>query len=354
MRSEICVVGSVPDKVHKMRYGGVTVLTQNLLDYMDESHISYSFVQNNKYSNLRTGEKRPVLNMVYALWQFLRKMPRSKVVMFNFSDRGVAGIYPILARMAKFLGKKIALRKFGGSFEEYYLTLSPSQQSRAITALRLADCIFFETKSGIEHLRGLLDTASPIYWFPNCRKKSSYLKDKHDFHHRCVVMSEINSAKGIDDLLEVKKRLPSNYSLDIYGYISEEKYKHYDWESYGVSFHGEVPSDQVLKTLVQYDLLLLLTSYREGYPGIIIEALSCGMPCIATRVGGIPEIIHDGYNGLLVEKGNLNQIESAVKEITADNYVTYSDNALRSFEDNFDSDSTNKKVVEILLSLSKQ
>ena len=50
--------------------------------------------------------------------------------------------------------------------------------------------------------------------------------------------------------------------------------------------------------------ILLHAANAESFPNVIIEALSCGLPVIATNVGGIPEQVTDGYNGFLVQRGN--------------------------------------------------
>lgn len=87
-------------------------------------------------------------------------------------------------------------------------------------------------------------------------------------------MSHINKEKGIEDLIAVSKLLPSNYTLDIYGEIKEDKYRNINFNESGITYHGVVSSEQVLKTLVEYDLLLL-PSYREGYPGHYHRSYVC-------------------------------------------------------------------------------
>ena len=47
-----------------------------------------------------------------------------------------------------------------------------------------------------------------------------------------------------------------------------------------------------------------LSSLREGLPNVLLEAMALEVPVVATRVAGVPRLIHDGENGLLVEPGS--------------------------------------------------
>jgi len=54
--------------------------------------------------------------------------------------------------------------------------------------------------------------------------------------------------------------------------------------------------------------LLCLPSYSEGVPNVLLEAMACGTPVVATRVGGIPEIV-TADTGVLVESGNIQELK---------------------------------------------
>ncbi|MGZ3425253.1 MAG: glycosyltransferase, partial [Polyangia bacterium] len=63
--------------------------------------------------------------------------------------------------------------------------------------------------------------------------------------------------------------------------------------------------------------LLLLTSDTEGTPHVLLEAMSSDIPIIATRVGGIPEVMTDGVHGLLVEPQRPAELASAIGRLIA-------------------------------------
>ena len=66
----------------------------------------------------------------------------------------------------------------------------------------------------------------------------------------------------------------------------------------------------IAKLLNMQDILIL-PSKREGFPMVILEAMSCGLPCIATRVGGVPDVINPS-NGWLVNKEDALALAGAI------------------------------------------
>jgi glycosyltransferase involved in cell wall biosynthesis len=64
--------------------------------------------------------------------------------------------------------------------------------------------------------------------------------------------------------------------------------------------------------------LLVLPSYTEGLPNVILEAFAAGVPVVATAVGGTPEIVEDGVNGRLVAPGNPGLLAQTLIEVLGD------------------------------------
>ena len=78
-----------------------------------------------------------------------------------------------------------------------------------------------------------------------------------------------------------------------------------------VRFTGYLPPAQIPDWLNAADVFVL-PSLSEGRPNVILEALACGRPVVATRVGGIPEIVDDGRTGFLVEPQQPDQLAERI------------------------------------------
>jgi len=80
---------------------------------------------------------------------------------------------------------------------------------------------------------------------------------------------------------------------------------------------GNVAPEDVPLYLQASDVLVL-PSHSEGLPQAVIEAMNCGLPVVATRVGGVPEAVIDGRTGLLVEAKNVEQLRGAMERMIGD------------------------------------
>ena len=84
-----------------------------------------------------------------------------------------------------------------------------------------------------------------------------------------------------------------------------------------VHFAGQCPRDEVADWLSAADLLVL-PSFSEGRPNVILEAMACARPVVASRVGGVPELVNDGITGRLVTAGNSTDLSEAIRDLMDD------------------------------------
>jgi len=111
-----------------------------------------------------------------------------------------------------------------------------------------------------------------------------------------------------------------------------------------VRFCGKLPREKVMNEYSKYDILLVPSIWEEPFGIIIIEAMSQGLPVIATSVGGIPEIIKNGETGLLVPPNNPVKMTEAVKKLI-DNphlYERLSINGIKEVQEKY----TDEKIIE--------
>ncbi|MFO7540903.1 MAG: glycosyltransferase family 4 protein [Chloroflexota bacterium] len=86
-----------------------------------------------------------------------------------------------------------------------------------------------------------------------------------------------------------------------------------------VHFHGFVPHGPDLYRLFAQSDLFILPALQDQQPKVLMEAMSQSVPVIATQVGGIPSVITEGENGLLVPPAEPQAIATAVRRLLHDN-----------------------------------
>jgi glycosyltransferase involved in cell wall biosynthesis len=78
-----------------------------------------------------------------------------------------------------------------------------------------------------------------------------------------------------------------------------------------VELKGRLSHSETLKEIAKSEIFIC-PSLAEGLGNVFIEAQACGTPAIGTRVGGIPDVIQDGFSGLLIEPKNSEAITEAL------------------------------------------
>jgi len=131
-------------------------------------------------------------------------------------------------------------------------------------------------------------------------------------------IGRLNEGKGIPEFMEAISRIldsrtdasfliggdgPLRGSIEEYLNTAKPKNK--------VDFAGWIPHDELPGYLNKVKLLVL-PSYTEALPNIILEAMACGTPVLATAVGAIPDIITDGETGFIMENNSANCIASNI------------------------------------------
>ena len=135
------------------------------------------------------------------------------------------------------------------------------------------------------------------------------------------IVGRVSKVKGIYFALEAMstESVPASVHLDIIGSGPEEAGLRRYIASHGltarVSFHGFQRS--ILDWIAHLDCLLM-PSLHEGLPYTLLEAMSLGVPVVASRVGGLVEVLRHDQTGLLVEVGDTDGLASALAGLARD------------------------------------
>jgi colanic acid/amylovoran biosynthesis glycosyltransferase len=151
---------------------------------------------------------------------------------------------------------------------------------------------------------------------------------------RAICVATLNELKGHAVLLDALATGGSQLervSLDLVGGGPLESSLRAQVERLGlesrVQFHGRRTEDEVARMLDQADVFVLAsvvtpTGRMDGIPVALMEALAAGLPVIASRLSGIPELIRDGETGLLAPPGDSVDLARAFRRLLADPEAT--------------------------------
>lgn len=154
-----------------------------------------------------------------------------------------------------------------------------------------------------------LDKYSP----PNFREKPE------TFEMLCV--GRLVPAKGQKVLVDILEKLLSKkrkVKLRLVGDGPDRKALENEVKKKGiesaVSFEGSVDQDRIISFFQKADIFIL-PSFDEGVPVALMEAMAMKIPCVSTNVAGIPELIENNTNGILVPPSNLGALVNAVESL---------------------------------------
>ncbi len=326
MDKKIILLGPLNNKDDKTNTGGIVVLFSNLLMQCVKNNIKYHVIDTNKnnYSNKLTA--------FLSIWfQLLMNLKKFEYVSLHGTAKDYLYIAPFVVFFSKLFGLHISLRKFAGNFDVLYDRSPKWKQYLVEYILRNSNVNFFETKYLVEKFRIFNQNT---YWFPNVRERAGNYTLKSQFKKRFIFVGSITEEKGIKELLEVSNLLDESYEIDIYGKLGEDMI-HLKFDNYRAVYKGSFVNTDVLKTMSKYDVLVL-PSYREGYPGVLIEAISIGLPIVATNLQGIKEMVNNDMS-VLIDPKNIAQLKNAIEYFNESNYGLMSLAALKVFKQ-FDSD----------------
>jgi glycosyltransferase involved in cell wall biosynthesis len=230
--------------------------------------------------------------------------------------------------ISKLFGRKVVVQIHGGSLERF-CSSSALLRSVSSAAFRSADAVVVLSsveKGNFERIPNLKRLAV----IPNAVDIDEYHCDPPRRHsgkvRRLAYLGRLARDKGLFEAVAAMRVITADpdlkdIELAVVGSGPATAELSHLIEELGldgrVKLRDPMFGESKVRFLQESDVFLF-PSYHEGLPYSVLESLAAGTPVIATRVGGIPDVVHDGIHGLLIEPRDPAQIVHAVRRLSAD------------------------------------
>lgn len=193
--------------------------------------------------------------------------------------------------------------------------------------------------------------ASRIFVLPNFIDISKY-KISHRQGEFFTYFGRISNEKGIDLLIGAAANLPGEkfyivgegpYKKELKSAIAKKKLKN-------ITLKNWLQDNELKKILVCSKAVMVPSLWPENCPYVVLEALAMGRPVISSRIGGLIEIIKDGYNGYTFQTGSVDDLTDKIRRLIKQDKVKYlelSRNARYTAETQFNHDKYYKRLLLI-------
>ena len=310
---------------------GILSLVENFRPVLEEQ-VTLLYLPSVRWRPLKESGKMSFRNVGIALSQYARFLMalvrfRPQIIHLHTSQ-GIAWLKDTFYILAgKAFGIRVILQMHGGNFDAIYAANSRFFQGYTRRMLALSDAVISVSSEWKNRFMQLFPNLHVVTLL-NCIDLQTYQPDGAAVSGaavRILFLGRIGPLKGAFDLIEAIHCLqPDGVDLHVWMVGPEQREGDFQQaqqllEHYSLTHICELlgPVDQKkVLSLLRRASIFVLPSYYEGLPMAVLEALAVGLPVIATPVGGVPEVVLDGYNGLLIPVGNPTALARALETLS--------------------------------------
>lgn len=151
-----------------------------------------------------------------------------------------------------------------------------------------------------------------------------------------------NERKGLKDFIQLRELLSDEVGIILVG-LSK---KQINGLPEGIRGIERTESTHQLAALYAQASVFVNPTYVDNFPTVNLEALACGTPVVTYQTGGSPEAV-DEHTGMVVPKGDVEALKSAIETMLSNGKMHYRDACWLRAEQHFDKHKQNKKYLEI-------
>lgn len=302
--------------------GGITSVIQQLLNHdWARDGIRIKFIPT--YVDRNIMQKIMFFLIAYIrIWRYLYT-ERPDIVHIHMSYKGSFVRANIINKLANKYGAKVVVHLHGSEFEKWFYSLNKGKRDQVKNFLHNLDVLIVlgeKWKSSI--LR--IEPSTKVVVIRNTIEIPSEKTNWNEKQFRILFLGVLIPRKGVKDLLQAISLLKQEnklgkIKLTIAGDGKEKDSLFSESHKMGlddiVEFTGWINENEK-KRLFLDSQLLVLPSYNEGLPVSILEAISYGLPIIATNVGDVSSAVINGSNGFLFTPGDVSSLMNLIFDIS--------------------------------------
>ena len=329
--------------------GGMTTVVENYFKYGLDKRVNLKYIETINDKNIIL----KVFKMIKGFFHFMAIVKKYDIIHIHMASRMSTFRKGIYIRVAKKLNKKIILHIHGGEYKLFIEECNKKQKKYVFKTLNLADKVIVLSEEWKNYFSNIVESEKIVILYNSIIIPEDFKKNVNT--KKIIFLGRIEKGKGIYELVEVIEKLikvyPNTY-LYIAGTGIEEhnikniiKRKKLEGNIKMLGWINEVQKQKYLKE----SSYIILPSYNEGMPMCLIEGMAYKNIAISTNVGGIPKIIDNLHNGLLIKAGNNKQLYETIEMLFHDKKLRekISKNARKTIEEKFNINKNILKLIDI-------
>lgn len=338
-------------------HGGITSVIQQLLNHdWQNENIQMKFIPTYVDCNL-------MLKIIYFLASYLKiskylRLEHPDIVHIHMSYKGSFTRAWIIYKLSRRYNARVIVHLHGSEFENWFNSIPYRKKKKVKRFLQEINVLIVLGNKWKEKILNI-EPSTNIIVVSNTVEIPKYVNEQGE-KLNVLFLGVLHKRKGVDilidaiDKLVIHNKLNSNVNFIIAGSGPELKNLKHKVNILGLSkiihFEGWIEGKEK-KELMKKCQLLVLPSYAEGLPVSILEAISYGMPVIASNVGDISSAVIDGWNGYLIVPGDSNKLMISLDKIIndRDRYQMMSSNSRKLAIKKFSSDNYFKVLKDIYM-----
>lgn len=300
--------------------GGITTVITQFLQYdWKNEDIDFKFVPTYV-------EKNNIIKILFFIKAyikifFLMLIWNAEVIHIHMSYKGSFFRARAIQNMAMKFKIKVIIHLHGSEFKKWYDLSRLSQQRKIREFLRKCDVLIVLGKEWEKNILEIEPTTK-ITILNNAIEIPKCIAKWNDNKFNILYMGVLIERKGISDLIDavylIDNKLRNNIQVVIAGVGKEEKklkQKCIDLKLEDcIKFIGWINENEKEEIYLNTQLLVL-PSYNEGLPMAILEAISYGIPIIATDVGDISTAVENNFNGYLILPHDIENLKNKIVDV---------------------------------------